>query len=157
MEPIRVRNVFTPGHSLAMNVHPDTRFDRILRQFAETEWLRSVFVVDEDERLIGVITRADILHWAQAKLGGVLQSPHFEPEDIVRMVQLMRATTAREAIHPRSDEAAVQLDTLLSHALRKMIDLDLVAIPVVDEEGRVIGDLTLSNALQFLLSLSSEM
>ena len=37
-----------------------------------------------------------------------------------------------------------------------MLQMDLVAVPVVDDEGRILGDLTLSRALRYLLSLSEE-
>jgi CBS domain-containing protein len=42
---------------------------------------------------------------------------------------------------------AVKPDDSLAHALRLMIELDLIVLPVVDKANRVVGDLKLSELL----------
>jgi len=59
---------------------------------------------------------------------------------------------ARDTVHPGTGKTAVCFDDSVDCALSIMLDLDLFAIPVVDAEGRVIGDLSLSQVLHYLLN-----
>jgi Mg/Co/Ni transporter MgtE len=59
----------------------------------------------------------------------------------------MRASSTEEVARPDSAEAAVRLDDPLSEALRKMLVLDLICLPVVDEAGKIIGDLKFTEIL----------
>ncbi|NPV08144.1 MAG: CBS domain-containing protein, partial [Anaerolineae bacterium] len=53
-----------------------------------------------------------------------------------------------------SRETGVRMDEPLDHALRQMLNHDIVAIPVVDDQGVVLGDLTLARVMRYLLCLS---
>ncbi|MGQ9586437.1 MAG: CBS domain-containing protein [Anaerolineae bacterium] len=154
MNPIFVRDVYDPEGRLSLLVRADEPLEDVLRRFAALETcLRSIFVTTPDRLLIGVITRADMLHWARLRLGTALRGLTSEPESMLRLVQLLRACSAGDAIHPESDKAAVRLDETLDVALQRMLLVDLIAIPVVDHEGRVQGDLTFSRVLWYLLDI----
>ncbi|MEM3527317.1 MAG: CBS domain-containing protein, partial [Candidatus Bathyarchaeia archaeon] len=56
-------------------------------------------------------------------------------------------TTAREIIHRHSYDAYVKPDDDLIKALDLMVSMDVIDIPVVDEQGRILGDLKLSDVL----------
>jgi CBS domain-containing protein len=62
----------------------------------------------------------------------------------------VRAGTARDTIHPDSKKAAVRPDDPVDRALKLMLEVDIIAIPVVDDENQIIGDLTLSRVLRYL-------
>ena len=68
----------------------------------------------------------------------------------------MRAGTAKDVIRPDSQETALRANDPLDRALRLMLEMDLLAVPVVDDEGRILGDLTLSRVLRYILSLSED-
>jgi CBS domain-containing protein len=128
-------------------VGPDEDFAEIIRRFAIRADLRGIFVADAEGHLLGVITRSDLLDWARIKLGAALQAPLRDLDKTLRLVSLMRASTAGEVMHPHSQRAAVRPDDPLAHALRLMIELDLIVLPVVDENNRIIGDLKLAEVL----------
>jgi CBS domain-containing protein len=153
MPPIYVKEVYDANHKLSVLVRADELLEDVLRRFAEEAWLRGIFVTDEAGRLMGVITRTDLLDWARLRLGTALKATAGKPERILRLIRLVGAATAKDAIHSGSQRAAVQLDDPLDRALQLMLDIDLIAIPVVDNEGRILGDLTLSHALRHLLDL----
>jgi len=46
---------------------------------------------------------------------------------------------------------SIRPDDPLDQALQIMLDSDIIALPVVDDEGRILGDLTLSDVLRYLL------
>ncbi|MGC8837085.1 MAG: CBS domain-containing protein [Anaerolineae bacterium] len=154
MTSILVREVYDPQGTFSFLVQSEAPLEEVLRRFAQETCLRSIFVTDSEGRLVGVITRADLLHWARLRLGTALRGVAGEPETVLRLVQLLRASTAGEAIHPESDRAAVRLDDTLDLALQRMLQADLIAIPVVDGEGKVVGDLTFSRVLRYVLDMA---
>ena len=90
------------------------------------ESLRIVMVVDDDERLIGSITDGDIRR-------GLIR-------------QLPMNTALAEIMHKKPIVTLVGDDK--SNILRKMKELDLLQIPIVDSDGRVTGLETFQNLLE---------
>jgi CBS domain-containing protein len=156
MKPIYVKDVYDPKHRLSVIVRADEPLEDVLRRFAQESWLRGIFVTDKVGHLKGAITRTDLLSWARLRLGTALQGPSLAPDHLLRLAQLVRAATVEDALHPDSQKAAVRPGDPVDHALRLMLQLDLIAIPVVDDEGHILGDLTLSLVLRYLLDLEEE-
>jgi CBS-domain-containing membrane protein len=127
---------------------PEDEFSDVVRRFAEQPELRGIFIADEECHLLGVITRRDLLDWARVQLGAAFyaEKEDWLKED-VRLFELMRASNPQEIARPDSAEAAAKLDDPLSEALRKMIVLDLICLPVVDDQGIIIGDLKFTEIL----------
>lgn len=100
-------------------VYPEVRADEAitaLRQVAaETEHLNYVYVVDRNERLIGALS---------------LHSLVLSPPD----------TPVGELVAP--DTWSVRVDDDQELAARIVSERDLLAIPVVDHEGRLVGVIT---------------
>ena len=90
------------------------------------ESLRIVMVVDDEERLIGSITDGDIRR-------GLIR-------------QLPMNTALAEIMHKKPIVTLVGDDK--SNILRKMKELDLLQIPIVDSDGRVTGLETFQNLLE---------
>jgi dTDP-glucose pyrophosphorylase len=90
------------------------------------ESLRIVMVVDDDERLIGSITDGDIRR-------GLIS-------------QLPMNTLLTEIMHKNPIVALAGGDK--SNILAKMKELDLLQIPIVDSDGRIIGLETLQHLIE---------
>ena len=90
------------------------------------ESLRIVMVVDDEERLIGSITDGDIRR-------GLIR-------------QLPMNTALAEIMHKNPIVSLAGDDK--SNILRKMKELDLLQIPIVDSDGRVTGLETFQNLLE---------
>ena len=137
---------FDPHPSLI--VEPDEDFAKIIQRFASLPELRGIFVADSEKRLLGVITRRDLLAWARVKIGPpeeILSSP--KVEKAIRLINLMQASTVGQFMRPNSHRAAVKPDDSLACALKLMTELDLIVLPVIDEAGRIVEDLKLSELL----------
>ena len=126
-------------------------FDNVIKTFANDVELRGIFVVDEDNRFLGEITRTDLLDWARVKLGKFLLKPITEMEKGIRVVRLIRATTVGDILRLETKNAAIHDTDTLDHALRIMVDMDLILLPVVDESHHLIGSLSLSELLNVAL------
>ncbi len=114
--PDSAGGIMTPAF---VAVFPDLRADATvtaLRQVAEqAETINYVYVVDRDERLIGVLSLHSL----------VLSRPE---------------TPVKELMFPQL--YSVTVDTDQEEAARILIDRNLLALPVVDAEGRLVGIIT---------------
>jgi CBS-domain-containing membrane protein len=147
LQKLTVRDAQNLDPCPSLIIGPDEDFSRIVQRFADLPELRGIFVADTEQRLLGVITRTDLLDWADAKLGPLLQVYSSNRERPIRLASLIHASTAGEVMHPDSHRSAVKPDDSLAHALKLMIELNLVVLPVVDETNRIVEDLKISELL----------
>lgn len=129
-------------------------FNHVIHTFSHNADLRGIFVVDNQNRFAGVITRTDLLDWARAKLGAFVIHPMTDTDKSIRLSQLITASTVGNVLHPDSKNSAVFTDDTLAQALKKMIKLDLIILPVIDEAEHILGSLTLSELLDQVLTES---
>ncbi len=126
-------------------------FSQVIHNFAQHSELRGVFVVDDDSCFLGVITRTDLLDWASVKLGAFTLRPLTDMNKTIRLVSLINTSTAGDVLRQETKKAAVFIHDTLAHALRMMIDVDLIVLPVLDESQHIIGGLMLSELLNLAL------
>ncbi len=129
-------------------------YSQVIHNFVHHAELRGVFVVEDDDRFAGVITRTDLLDWARARLGAVFLKPLTNTDKSIRLVNLINASTVGDVLRPETKKAAVRAQDTLAHALRVMIETDLIVLPVIDEAQHIIGSLTLSEVLNRALTKS---
>ena len=129
-------------------------YSQVIHKFVHHAELQGVFVVEDDNRFAGVITRTDLLDWARAKLGAFFLKPLANTDKTIRLVNLINASTAGDVLRPDTKKAAVIANDTLAHALQMMIEADLIVLPVIDESQHIIGSLTLSEVLNLALAKS---
>ncbi|MBC7290332.1 MAG: magnesium transporter [Actinotalea sp.] len=102
--------------------------DRVRSRLGDAETVYTLPVVDGQRRLVGIVSLRDLLGApADARVADLQHDPH--------------AATATE----KAEAAA-----------RRCADLKLLALPVVDAEGRLVGILTVDDALAILEEADSE-
>lgn len=110
----------------------DTVQDTInkVRNLAQSvEMLYYVYVVDEGEKLIGLLSLRDLIL-------------HAETKDIMEIV--------------RHQFVATQADTDQEEAALLLQEYDLMAIPVLDEEGRMLGIITADDIMDIIMKENLE-
>lgn len=108
---------------------------------------RDVAVVDEERRLLGVI---DV-----QKLFRTVFFHDADPHRMLRqLIQLADSETAEDLM--MTDPLVVQADETLGKAIDVMVQQDLAELPVVDEENRHLGSISMSAILAAWLELSPE-
>jgi len=116
-----------------VTVHPESSvteaLDRVRSRIDDAETVYTVPVVDEARRLVGVVSLRDLMRseHGPAQVRELMRSPYSVP-----------ATSDAEA------------------AARRCADLKLLALLVVDEEERLVGILTVDDALRILEEADSE-
>jgi CBS domain-containing membrane protein len=127
-----VRDVMTKN---VISIRADADFNEVTNLLSEHR-ISGLPVVDEDERVIGVITEADVLSMAGMRKGHafkdivrhLLGEPLSRPRESRRLRDVMSSPAITTG--PASDirEAAMTLD-----------EKRIKRLPVVDEQGRLLG------------------
>ena len=152
LQKIFVKEAYQADDEDPILVKLSADFSHVIHNFALHCDLRGVFVIDEDNRFLGVITRTDQLDWAQAKLGAILLKPLTDMDKTIRLITLIGSASVGDILRPETKNAAVLADDTLAQALKKMIETDLIILPVIDESGQIIGSLTLTEILNMALN-----
>lgn len=149
MQTIYVEEVCEQSEMQALVVDRDMALADAVKEFATNHNLRGIFVTGDAGRLIGVINKQDLLHWVGLQLN---QRPLGEPMSLGQMRRLVNAQKVADLAAPGSENAALNLKDTLANALQKMTANNLSDIPVVDDKGRIINDLRLSEILLFMVN-----
>jgi CBS domain-containing protein len=108
---------------------------KMIESLVEHPASRAVYVLDEDDKLLGMISFRDIIRQTNARLG-------VRGRGVSGSLQYLR-----EAHKDRVEEIMRQAVTLkpstpLRDALQKMEDFRMNNLPVVDEDGKLVGELS---------------
>lgn len=138
-DKMKVKDAYDPQLGHCEILRPEESLHQLILKFAERADMRGFFVADTDGKLLGVVTRIDLLNFAKFKLGGHLQ--------LSTLRKFVASSQVKDVIHPYSWGITVKPEDDLLKALDLMVDHDLIDVPVVDQEGRIVGELKLSDIL----------
>lgn len=108
-------------------VKENDSIDKVMSTMAKDPLSRSVYVVDDEKRLLGIIIVKDVLQF----LG-----PQFVNTSVA--IREIFAQTARDMMRA---PVSVKMEDPIEKAMEIAIQEWLDDIPVCDKDGRVIGDL----------------
>jgi len=126
----------------------DTSLEKLACDLSDDHRLHGVFLVDSKEKLVGVLDRRNLLDWTRMQLGIRIREEQFQVGTIRKLVFAAKAV---DLCDPLSRDAAVTPENTLADALDKMAQFNLVDIPVLDSEGKVISDLSISEILSYVM------
>ena len=142
-----IRDVISPLRADLASVKPDDTLAKVVEAVISAPTQRVLPVVDEDEKLMGMIRLSTIC-------GEVLD--HLAPEllmadidtlaDVFEFAQLEAARTADQLMEPG---VSINQDARLVDALRLLHDpvVNLTSLPVLDDDGRLLGVIDLVQLL----------
>jgi CBS domain-containing protein len=120
----------------------------VIAKFADGPSVLAVFVIDDSGLFQGAIARKDLLSWVAIKaVGG--ESSH--SMSVGNMRRMLAASTAADLIRNAPSMPVVTESTTLEKALLLMMDSGESILPVVDESGKLVGDLRVSEILNAAL------
>ena len=151
LQGLHVKDAYRLNDEEPIVVKLEDEIDHVIENFAQHSELSGIFVVEEEARFAGVITRTDLLDWARVKVGATLMRPLQDRSKALRLISLIHASQVSDILRQGTKKAAVNPDDTLARALRRMIEADLVILPVLDENEHIIGSLTLSELLSRVL------
>ena len=116
---------FTPQLEL---VAPDAPIDEVIDRVAADRGSRSVFVVESDNRLRGIIRMQDIMHRVGAK--------HVTTRGFIGAADRLASVAEHMMIEP----LAVTPEDEIDEALRIAVQFNIEDVPVVTD-GKVVGQI----------------
>jgi CBS-domain-containing membrane protein len=150
MKPILVEEVYQLSEPASLSVPEGTSLQEVVTRLALMPELRAVFLVDSHERFAGTLRRADLLKWLYFQLFGKFG---VEKESTGEVLRVALATKAKDLARGDWRYFGVTPSDTIQTALERMIAYGDAIIPVLDNEGKVLGDLRvtgiLMKALQF--------
>jgi len=116
---------------------------RVAEKMVEDPKAREVYVLDEEGRLLGVITLQRLLHW-------VFSSEVSHGLGPAALLELIGARTAGDLALRKP--ISICEDASVEELLRVMFRYDLDEIPVVSREGEIVDNLNLLEVLSAWLA-----
>jgi CBS domain-containing protein len=112
---------------------------RTVAELMRSHIISGVPIVDDDERLVGIVTEADLLRsqFPEEGRGGLRQRRRARRAEAVRAGELMN-----------SDPVTLRPEMAVAEGARILLGSGLKRLPVVDEEGRVVGIVSHSDLLR---------
>lgn len=134
-----------------------TPFKEVARLLADHR-ISGLPVVDEDEKVVGVISETDLMaRQSQALATDEPKSQHGPAESMPRGRRETAKSTAFTAGRLMSvPPVTVHADTTIAQAARTMAERHVERLPVLDEEERLVGIVTRRDLLQVFLRPDAE-
>lgn len=119
----------------SVKVQEEDPIREVVVKIAEDRETMVACVVDEAGRLKGLITPKELLKEVEVREFGVARYRFFEG------AQLLHLLTSRYAKDIMSPPISVKPDDSVDKAIATMLDNRFYEVPVVDGEGKVIGEI----------------
>jgi len=149
MGNIQVKDVVSLLEASSILVSEGEPIELIIERFAKDSKLIGIFVIDESRKYRGVITRSDLLQWTKRHLGDIPEG--FDWKVIDEFKAHAHSTKALDMVSRGSVEAYIRMDDTVSKALSILMLYSLIDLPVLNETGEIIGDITLPELLNKIL------
>jgi CBS domain-containing protein len=144
-----VAEVYRLHGSASVSIPADSPLEDVIGEFIREPSLRGIFLIDAKQRFVGMVTRVDLIRWAHFNLTGGKERHKIPVSEFFRIVDARKAKDLASG-DPRV--LSVKESDTLQAALDKMLDQEEDVIAVLDSEGRVLGDLRLSEILWWVLT-----
>ncbi len=137
MQKIKVKNVRKLICDTPATVEEDETLPEIALAFCDNPKTRTIYVVDKENRLKGIITLDDIVE--------IIFPEVIKIETGYEILHTFRGRCAKEIMI----EAPLKVrdEDNIEEVLKKMLQNGIEEAPVVDEEDRVIGEINLLEIL----------
>ncbi len=138
MKALTVKDLLPFSKTEPTIVPAEASLREVVRKMVEDLKTREVYVLDQDGRFLGVITLRRLARWVFASE---------LPRDVspTELLDLISSRTAGDLALRKP--AYVREDDPLEKLLQVMFRYDINEIPVVDAEGRIVGNLNMLEIL----------
>jgi CBS domain-containing protein len=137
----RVKSAFRLIVGHAKKVKATAKVYEVVDKLLEDVKTRTVYVVDDENKLIGKITLHDLIKVICAKCG-------VADTELIPMLEIVLYGFSKNAVDLMKPPITITQEERLVDALRKMEDNDIDDLAVIDEHGKLIGEL---NGTEILL------
>lgn len=128
-------------------VHPETPLAEAVELLLDKVY-RTLPVVDERRRVVGIVTDGDLLK--RGNLLAITAQKELTQAEVAQALAEIRQSGQQVATVMTPNPATVTPETTLADAVHLMATRDVKRLPVVDEQGHLLGMLSRVNVLRAL-------
>ncbi len=147
-----IRDYAVLGHKRPLTMKMDESVENVIKTFARFPDLRGIFIVNNHDEFFGVITRFELLQWIKFKIVAINEID-YEWKLVHDIKKYVLPTQASELINRNSAQAYLTMDDPIEKALRLMTENNLIDLPIIDHDGKIIGDIKLSDLLNKIINV----
>lgn len=156
MDKTQVKTVSVPS-SRTLSVNEDQAIEKAIRQFVKQPDVHTLFIVDDNGKLKGLVKLHYILNWVKLKLNLDISSrSNMRVTGAFQAFEVMKLCQSQTIGDIISETVAVKEEDTLDQALHIMLQEQLVELPVVDKAGKLVGEVKLTQLLARMLDDSPE-
>lgn len=138
MRTLKVKDLLPFSRTRPAVITAEAGLRQVAEKMIEDPKAREVYVVDEEERLVGVITLRRLMHW-------VFSSQLSSDTSPTALLELIGSETAgdlalRKPVYIHADDSVEKL-------LQVIFRYDLNEIPVISHEGYIVNNLNMLEVL----------
>jgi CBS domain-containing protein len=122
-----------------IKVHEDDQIYEVANRVSKDRETLLACVVDKKGKLVGIITPRELLKAVEVCEYGSVSHPFFSGGEALHLL------TARYAKDIMSASISVKPDDKVQKAIEIMLDEDFYEVPVVDNVGKLIGEIDFSD------------
>jgi CBS domain-containing protein len=141
MKPILVKEVYRLLGKASITVSENSMLDYLVAFLGHEPHIQGIFFLDSHKRFSGMLSRFDLLRLFR------LYSQKPGKEIMAEFFAVARSKKAKDLELPDKRLFYVKENDTLQSALELMLDYEQNIIPVLDDEGTILGDLSLSEIL----------
>ena len=127
------KNVKDLMSSKFVEVAEQDQISQVVVKIAEDKETMLACVLDEEGRLKGIITPKEVLRAVEIREFGTIRRPFFEGPEILHIL------SSKYAKDIMSSPVSVKPEDSVDKAIDIMLDKGFYEVPVVDEEGKIVG------------------
>ncbi|MEQ4487944.1 MAG: CBS domain-containing protein [Dehalococcoides mccartyi] len=147
---LMVKDVHPIHGTAAVTVDENALLKSVISIYATNPGIKGIFLTDAQNRFTGMVSRLAIQKWAEYELFGKWQNN--EPDSLVS--EMVEDVQAKSVARGDWKSFGLKPNDTLQNAFQRMIQSGEDILPVVDDDGRVIGDLLLSEILMKAIEIS---
>ena len=133
----------------ALFVSPEMRLEAVLERLLDENTRKSIFLIDDQGMLAGILNLKELLVWGWLHLG-LLNVP-FPMLSERKLRRLARSHVAADLQIPKSQDMTISLQTSVEEAMDSLLLSSQDVVAVVNENGRVINDLHIDDLLAYAM------
>ena len=145
MKTLFVEEIYRPHCSCALSVTEHTKLEETITQFAENLAIRGIYLLDSEQRFLGIIRLTDLRNWVKYRI--LKEYGTYRALSAWDAYHFISAEKAADLMHGDRHSLGVKKDDTLQTALDKMVEHETNILPVLDDSHKIIGDLLLSDIL----------
>jgi CBS domain-containing protein len=145
MKTLFVEEIFRPHCSCALSVTENTGLEETIAKFAENPAIRGIYLLDSEQRFLGIIRLTDLRNWVQYSI--LKEYGTYRALSAWDAYRLISAQKCSDLLYGDRLSLGIKKDDSLQTALDKMVEHQTNILPVLDDDDMIIGDLLLSDIL----------